>query len=246
MGIWAVCSISDAPCQLLDDANCAAVIVPCLCQTAGAAPAEVFRGVLPPFSLTFRIRLAYCFYWFSGFLDMALQEQRMNLTDLALVEKWMEIEKEITETWGIDANFFDTEGIRISTHKHWANRLCPEIKATDKGQSFICAVAHMNVAALAKNSREPVIEECDGGLIKMVVPIFVGEEFVGAFGACGFLLDDGEVDAFLINKITGIDEEKIESLAKRIRRISTDKARKLAQDIQQKVRQIVEDYQAEK
>ena len=164
----------------------------------------------------------------------------MNLTELAPVEKWMEIEKEISETWGIDANFFDTGGIRISTHKHWANRLCPEIKATDKGQSFICAVAHMNVAALAKNSREPVIEECDGGLIKLVVPIFAGDEFAGAFGACGFLLDDGEVDSFLINKITGIEEEKIESLAEGIPGITSEKAGRLAKGVQERVRDIVD------
>ena len=119
------------------------------------------------------------------------RQQQMKLTDLMPLEKWVAIEKEIADTWGMDANFFDTKGVRISTHKNWANRICPEIKATDKGQSFICAVAHMNVATLAKNSREPVIEECDGGLIKLVVPVFVGEEFVGAFGACGFLLDDG-------------------------------------------------------
>ena len=167
----------------------------------------------------------------------------MKLTDLAPLEQWVAIEKEITETWGLDANFFDTEGVRISTYRHWANRLCPEIKATDKGQSFICAVAHMNVAALAKNSREPVIEECDGGLIKMVVPIFVESEFVGAFGACGFLLDDGEVDTFLINKITDIEEEKVESLAEGIRSITTEDARRLADDIRCRVEKIVRRHQ---
>jgi ligand-binding sensor protein len=167
----------------------------------------------------------------------------MKLTDLMPLENWVAIEKEIADTWGIDANFFDTEGVRISTHKNWANRLCPEIKATDKGQSFICAVAHMNVATLAKNSREPVIEECDGGLIKMVVPIFAGDEFVGAFGACGFLLDGGEVDTFLINKITDIEEEKVESLAEGIRSITTEDARRLADDIRCRVEKIVRQHQ---
>jgi len=167
----------------------------------------------------------------------------MKLTDLAPLEKWVAIEKEITETWGLDANFFDIEGVRISDYRHWANRLCPAVKATDKGQSFICAVAHMNVAALARNSREPVIEECDGGLIKMVVPIFVGDEFVGAFGACGFLLDDGEVDTFLINKITDIEEEKLEPLAEGIRSITTEDAQRLADDVRCRVEGIVRERQ---
>ncbi len=167
----------------------------------------------------------------------------MKLTDLMPLERWVAIEEEIAETWGLDANFFDTEGVRITSHKHWANRLCPEIKATDKGQSFICAVAHMNVAALARQSGEPVIEECDAGLIKMVVPIFVKDEFVGAFGACGFLLDDGEVDPFLINKITDIEEEKIESLAAGTPSITTEDARKLAEDIRCRVEGIVRRHQ---
>jgi ligand-binding sensor protein len=101
----------------------------------------------------------------------------------------------------------------------------------------------MNVATLAKNSAEPVIEECDGGLIKMVVPIFVEEEFVGAFGACGFLLDDGEVDTFLINKVTDIDEGKLESLSEGIRSITTEDARRLADDIRCRVEQIVRQRQ---
>lgn len=120
----------------------------------------------------------------------------MKLIDLAPLQKWIELEKDIHQKSGLDVNVFDTNGYRISDFKKWANRLCPEIKATDKGQSFICAPAHMNIAVLAMRSQQPVIEECDAGMLKLVAPIFLGDEYVGAFGACGFLLDDGEVDSF--------------------------------------------------
>ena len=66
----------------------------------------------------------------------------MKLTDLAALDKWIALEKDIHQKSGLDVNVFDTKGYRISDFKHWANRLCPEIKATDKGQSFICAPAH--------------------------------------------------------------------------------------------------------
>ena len=124
----------------------------------------------------------------------------MELTDLAPLERWMALEKDIHQKSGLDTNVFDTRGYRISELKNWANRLCPEIKATDKGQSFICAPAHMNIAALARRCQQPVIEECDAGMLKLVVPIIVNDEYVGAVGACGFLLDDGEVDSFLVKK----------------------------------------------
>lgn len=163
----------------------------------------------------------------------------MNLSDLLPLEKWVEIEKEINEFSGLDVNVFDTEGYRITDFKFWANKLCPAIKDTDKGQSFICAVAHMNVSAMAKNQKKAVIEECDAGLIKLVVPIFVKDEFAGSIGACGALLDDGEADDFLIHKITDIEEETINRLSENIKSVSTEKANELAAFIQEKIDQIL-------
>jgi ligand-binding sensor protein len=163
----------------------------------------------------------------------------MKLTDLAPLEKWMALEKEIHKKSGLDVNVFDTKGYRISEFKNWANRLCPEIKATDKGQSFICAPAHMNIATLAMRSKQPVIEECDAGMLKLVVPIMLNDEYVGAVGACGFLLDDGEVDSFLVNKMTDINEDKVERLAEGIDSITTEKAEILAQYIEDQIAAIV-------
>ena len=163
----------------------------------------------------------------------------MQLTDIAPLERWIKLEKDIHQKCGLDANVFDTKGYRISELKNWANQLCPAIKATDKGQSFICAPAHMNIATLAMRSKQPVIEECDAGMLKLVVPIFAGDEFVGAVGACGFLLDDGEVDEFLINKMTDINESKIEILAIGIQRISTAKVQALGQFINNQINDIL-------
>ncbi len=139
---------------------------------------------------------------------------------------------------------FNTSGIRITPNKAWANRLCPEIKATDKGQSFICAIAHMNLAAMARNSREAVVEECDAGIVKIVVPIFVEDNFVGAVGACGKCLDDGEVDTFLVNKVTDIEEEKVERLAQDIEVISMETTGELIVFVEKKLQKIIQQYQS--
>ena len=165
----------------------------------------------------------------------------MKLTDIAALNIWMELEKDIHQKSGLDVNVFDTKGYRISEFKNWANRLCPEIKATDKGQSFICAPAHMNIATLAMRSRKVVVEECDAGMLKLVVPIFVNDEYVGAVGACGFLLDDGEVDTFLVNKMTDINEDKVERLTEGMATITTEKADILGQYITNQISKIVGD-----
>jgi ligand-binding sensor protein len=166
----------------------------------------------------------------------------MKLTDIAPLERWMELENDINTRSGMDANVFDTRGYRISDQKHWANKLCPAIKDTDKGQSFICAPAHMNIAAQAMRSREPVIEECDAGMIKLVVPIFMNEEFVGAVGACGMKFEEGEIDSFLVNKMTEMDEEKVETLSATVLSIAREKAEELKQFIQEKIEAILTEF----
>ena len=74
----------------------------------------------------------------------------MKLLDILPAENWIELEKEINKRSGLNASVFDAEGIRITDFKKWANRLCPVVKANEKGQSYICAVAHQNAANQAK------------------------------------------------------------------------------------------------
>ena len=162
----------------------------------------------------------------------------MELTDILPIEKWMELEKDIHERSGLASNVFNVDGIRITDYKVWVNRLCPVVKAHDSGQSFICAVAHMNIADMAKNSKETVIEECDAGLLKLVVPIFVKGEFLGAVGACGLLLDDGDVDSFMVNRTIEIGEAKIEELSDDIKKVSTEEVEALGEYITERIGKI--------
>ena len=163
----------------------------------------------------------------------------MELTDLLPLEKWAELENEIHARSGLESNVFNTDGIRITDNKVWVNRLCPAIKATDKGQAFICAVAHMNLANQARDEKQAVIEECDAGLMKIVVPIIIDGEFIGAIGACGLLPAEGEVDSFLINKITEIDEDAVEELSENLAVIEKNAAEEVAQFIWEKIQTIV-------
>jgi ligand-binding sensor protein len=163
----------------------------------------------------------------------------MELTDILTLDQWKALEKDLNQRSGLDVNVFNPSGYRITDFKFWANKLCPAIKDTDKGQSFICAVAHMNVSAMARNTGLPVIEECDAGLMKLVVAIFVKGEFIGAIGACGYVLEDGEADEFLINKITDIPEETLAGLAGTVPRMEREKAEALAEYIKTRLDEIL-------
>jgi ligand-binding sensor protein len=168
----------------------------------------------------------------------------MDLLDLCPLETWKTLEEDIRDRSGLNAAVFNIQGIRIIPSKKWPNRLCPEIKADPKGQSFICATAHMNLANQARDSWESVIAECDAGMLKLVVPIYVEDEFIGAISGCGLLLDDGEADTFLVNKITGMQEDRVEELAAGMPAISMDEAEALCGFIQERLESIVGDYQA--
>jgi ligand-binding sensor protein len=149
----------------------------------------------------------------------------MELTQILPIMYWNQIENSLFDKFNLQGSVFNTKGVRISKIKNWSNPLCPVIKSIKKGQSFICATAHMNLANQAMQSKEPVIEECDAGLLKLVVPIFHHDEYLGVVGGCGLLAENCEVDIFSINKLAGIDEEKIISLASDIPTITQDQIR---------------------
>lgn len=146
----------------------------------------------------------------------------MRLTDVLPLERWRDLEDEIFARSSLQASVFDSAGIRITDAKRWANRLCPMIKADARGQTYICAVAHTNLAKTAQVTRQSVIGECDAGLCKLVVPIFYGDEFLGTAGGCGLRLDDGEVDSFMLSKTIAMPEAKASALAGGIASLSTD------------------------
>jgi ligand-binding sensor protein len=166
----------------------------------------------------------------------------VKLKDILSIEKWTEIEREINNKFGLNASVFDADGIRITRFKNWANRLCPVIKSYENGQNLICAVAHQNIALQARKTKKPVIGECDAGLLKLTVPIFVGDEFLGVVGGCGLLIDDSEVETYLISKTIGLDEELIEKLSYDINRIDSDKVKLIVDKIQERVDEVVEDF----
>jgi ligand-binding sensor protein len=167
----------------------------------------------------------------------------MKLTDIAVLKTWIELEQKINERSGLNASVFDVDGVRITDFKKWANRLCPVIKADEKGQSYICAVAHQNIAAQAQRSRKPVVAECDAGLMKLVVPIFVDGEFLGVAGGCGYIAENGEVDLFMISKTTGIAEEKLMELSDEIPVMTPQQAESHTKFIQIEIEQILKEYE---
>ena len=158
------------------------------------------------------------------------------------IEEWVDIEKEIHRMAGLNAAVYDINGQRITNFKGFANRLCPTLRETVKGQEFICAVAHQNMASRAAEIGKTVVSECDAGLMKFVVPIIVNNEFLGTAGGCGLLRDQEQVDAYLVHRTTGLNEDEVRHLAENINVISSDTLQRVLAYTETKVAEEVQRF----
>ena len=168
----------------------------------------------------------------------------MELVDIMPIDKWVEIEKEINKRAGFNACVYNAQGMRITAFKKWANRLCPAIRDTDKGLKSICSVAHQNIAAQAVRSRSTIIDECDAGLMKFAVPIFIEDEFVGVAGGCGKLRGEGLVDTYLVHRTAGLDEKVIEDLSIDVETIDEDRLEAVVDYVEKKVKAVIAEFRA--
>ena len=166
----------------------------------------------------------------------------MQLTDILSKGKWEKFEKELSDRFHINCIVYDISGNGITGKPHWCNRLCPDIKANKDSLAAICAPGNQYFLAQTKHSRKAVIDECDAGLIKIAVPIFVDGEFLGTAGGCGLLPAGGEVQTFLLEKTMGLSETEILALCEGLGTMTQEEAEKMAAYIEKRMAQFVDDY----
>jgi ligand-binding sensor protein len=166
----------------------------------------------------------------------------MELTELLSREECAQFEKELFDRFKINCTIFNTSGIRVTGKPNWCNRLCPEIKANKDSLAAICALGNQNFTARARNSRKPVIGECDAGLIKIVVPIFSNGSFLGTAGGCGLLPEGGEVETLMIEKTLGLGDKEIAELSRGIGSMSEEQAQEMADFIEKRIGRYVSRY----
>lgn len=159
----------------------------------------------------------------------------MKMTDLLTKEEWAALEQELHQRWKVNACAYGADGLTFTGFKNFANPLCPAIKASPSGIPAICSVAHQNMAAQAKASRDVVIGECDAGMIKICVPVFCKDEFIGIVGGCGRLPEDGEIDTYAVEKATGLPPAEVEALAKQVTVMPAEEAKEMARFLKDKL-----------
>jgi len=159
----------------------------------------------------------------------------MKLTDILSREEWAQFEKELFDRFHINCTVYDASGTGVTGEPNWCNRLCPEIKSNPQSLAAICATGNQEFMAQAKQTGKSIIGECDAGLMKISVPIFVEGEFLGTAGGCGLLPEGGEVETFLIEKTLGLSEEQIADLCDDLGSMTEAEAREMADFIEERL-----------
>lgn len=158
----------------------------------------------------------------------------MELTDLMPMEKWVELQEELHERFALNADIMDKDGKRIAGNT-WGNELCRAIRDDAKGFGAICAPSGQMFLHLMQTGKKPFSEECDGGMLRISVPILHEGELIGAVGGCGLVPEDGEIEEYMIEMSTGMGEEEITTLSKEVGIASEAKVQEIMDFIQDKI-----------
>ena len=163
----------------------------------------------------------------------------MKLTDILSNEEWIIFANELSERFNINCNVYDKFGAGFNDIPRWCNRLCPKIKANKDSFTDICLSSNQYFMVKAERTRKPVVGECDAGLIKIAVPIFFEETFLGISGGCGLLPVDGEVESFMIEKLLGLSEQEVAGLCWDMGTMTEAQALEMIAFIEKRIQQFI-------
>jgi ligand-binding sensor protein len=149
-------------------------------------------------------------------------------------EEWQQILDNLFEELELPAALMDGENTVLQTSGE-RNPLCATIRERKGSLSFICGQTQQFLSEQARMTKKPVIEMCEAGLVKLVVPVFWNGVCAGNVTACGAVCPEEEIETFLIGQSTNASEEDIDALCKEVPEIEREKVVQAAFRLFQKI-----------
>ena len=157
-----------------------------------------------------------------------MHETRMNPLGLMSEKEWIELLDRIALETRMSVTLTDDKGYHL-LHAHGERcPLCLKIREREDSLTFICSQCNTAMLEEARQTLKPIIDYCDAGLSRMVVPIVRDGVLIGQVTACGGTPDEEEIDLFLIAKQVGISEEEVQVLAASTPVVYEDKVKAIA------------------
>ena len=162
----------------------------------------------------------------------------MSVYDIKSEKEWQEILDDVREESGMPAALVDKKNVVLQVSGE-RNPLCSEIRANNESLAFICGQTQQFMMKQAKSTRQPVIDACEAGMLKSLIPLFLDTDFKGSITVCGSCVPGEEIETFTIAKSTKMNEKEIRSLVKAVPEADQEKARGVIQRLFQKIKRDV-------
>jgi ligand-binding sensor protein len=143
--------------------------------------------------------------------ESASRERDTILLDILPQEKWEGILRELSQEVGMPATLVDAKG-NILVHVGDYTDICIRVRKRPESLSFVCGQTSQSLMKQAEKTGRPVVELCQIGLCKLIVPLFKEGKFLGALAACSRALSGEELDPFMVAQELGISEEEASKL----------------------------------
>lgn len=140
----------------------------------------------------------------------------MELFTLCKSEQWQEILEKLSQKSKLVMSLTDPGGKIFLTSSGVRNPLCTEIRNKPEALKFICSQTNTAMTQMVSRTKEPVVETCEGGMLRVAVPVLFEGEILGQITGCGVLDNPDEIDAFYLSKQTGLEESVINEMIKDI------------------------------
>jgi ligand-binding sensor protein len=154
----------------------------------------------------------------------------LSVYDVKNRETWQELLDKAQSAVGMPAALLDQNNAILQSSGE-RNELCLEIRSRKESLPVICGQSQKFMAETARTQKAPLVEICEGGLAKLVVPIFRDQNYLGCVTACGSVLPETEVETFLISKATGMGEDAVAAMGKKVPFVKKEDLEKLGEDL---------------
>jgi len=137
----------------------------------------------------------------------------MEPFDVKTKEEWETLLNGLSNKVKMAASLTDKDGNIILTK---GNRypLCAKIRENKGSLTFICSQTNRAMLVEVMGTMRPVVDLCEAGLCRMVVPIIAQGKMAGMVTACGVAIEGEEIDEFLIAKQAELSEDEVAELAR--------------------------------
>lgn len=143
-------------------------------------------------------------------------------------EQWDELLEELASDSLMTAALLDAEGSILRTHGR-RNALCKMIRREGESMSAVCSQTSTSMLGMVRLTLAPVIEECEAGMLRVVIPVVRGGVLAYQVALCGRLAHGGRIESFLLSRLMRVGEDDVTDLARSVTLVARKYLRDLAE-----------------